>query len=204
MNDLALIPVLTGDVALSPLMSQWGVPILVFAAVATALYLVGRLITRKPAADETRLRSIRPELPAGVPESQGALGPLTRALAAQIPETQKERRDFRLLLRQAGIYRPGAAATIYALRFVLLLAPLVAAGVWAILADESQTWKILVLGGITAGALSVIPRLYVFVRRRRRRARIRSGLPDTIDMMSMCFSGGLGLNESLQHVAGQR
>ena len=33
--------------------------------------------------------------------------------------------------------------------------------------------------------------------------RIRQGLADTIDMLSMCTSGGLGVSESLQHVSGQ-
>jgi tight adherence protein C len=124
-------------------------------------------------------------------------------LAAQLPETQKERRDFQLLLRQAGLYSRSARITIYALRFVFLIGPMIAAGVWAVMAPPNQTWKILFGGAMAAAALSVAPRLYVFFRRRGRLRRIRQGLPDTIDMLSMCTSGGLGLSESLDHVASQ-
>lgn len=185
------------------LLSGWGPSILVFVIAVSAVLLIARIWNRKPKPEDIRLRQIgrresdEPEI------GEGVFGPLTPALAAQIPETKRERRDFQRLLRQAGLYRPTARTTIYALRFVLMLLPLIAAGVWAVMAEREQTWKILAVGVFAAACLSVVPRLYVFFRRRRRMQRIRCGLADTIDMMSMCSSGGLGLSESLQHVAGQ-
>ncbi|HPP53916.1 MAG TPA: type II secretion system F family protein, partial [Thermoguttaceae bacterium] len=65
------------------------------------------------------------------------------------------------------------------------------------------TWRVFPAGIILGAVLSIVPRLYVWQRRRRRLARIRRGLPDTIDMLSMCASGGLGLSESLEHVCSQ-
>lgn len=171
------------------LLKQWGIPVLIFVAVTAAVWLVARMVVRRPRSEEE--------------PDEGLFGGLTPALAAQLPESEKEQRDFRLLMRQAGLYRSAARTTIYALRFVLLLVPLVVAGTWAALADTQHTWKILGLGILVAAGLSVLPRLYVFFRRRRRMARIREGLPDTIDMLSMCLSGGLPLNESLQHVTRQ-
>ncbi|MBN2474995.1 MAG: type II secretion system F family protein [Pirellulales bacterium] len=173
----------------------------VFAMAAVTFFLIARICTRRPNRQAARLDPTRP---AALPEAdEGLFGSWTPALAAQIPESSKEHRDFRLLLRQAGLYRPSARTTIYALRFVLLLMPLVAAGIGAVIADSQRTWQILVLGGLAAGVLSIVPRLYVFFRRRRRMRQICQGLPDTIDMLSMCASGGLGLSESLDHVAGQ-
>ena len=177
--------------------------IIAFLAGTAAFFLIARIWTRKPTREETRLNRMRPESLESEPPDNGVFDRLAPALAAQIPESGKERRDFQLLLRQAGLYSPAARTTIYALRFVLLAVPLLVAGVWAVLAEADQTWRILLAGGVTAGALSILPRLYVFFRRRRRLQQIRQGLPDVIDMLGMCSSGGLGLSESLQHVSEQ-
>jgi tight adherence protein C len=185
------------------LLSAWWPAIVVFVVAVSAFLLIARIWRRKPSPEEIRLRQIGHRTSDEPETGEGVFGPLTPALAAQIPETKRERRDFQRLLRQAGLYRPSARTTIYALRFVLMLLPLIVAGVWAVMAEADQTWKILGMGIFAAACFSVVPRLYVFFRRRRRMQRIRHGLADTIDMMSMCTSGGLGLSESLQHVAGQ-
>jgi tight adherence protein C len=183
--------------------AEWGTTILVFLASSAAFFIISRLWIRRPSAEERRLRGLASQEPIDKQAGQGIFGPLTPALAAQIPESKKETRDFQILLRQAGIYGPTAQTTIYALRFVFLFVPLVVTGVWAVVAEPADTWKILAWGILTSAGLSVIPRLYVFFRRRRRMQRIRWGLPDTIDMLSMCTTGGLGLSESLEHVTGQ-
>ncbi|MHC4181332.1 MAG: type II secretion system F family protein [Planctomycetota bacterium] len=182
--------------------------IIAFFIGTVAFFLFAKIWTRKPTREEVRINRICPESsgdePSGnEPSGEGIFDRLAPALAAQIPESGRERKDFQLLLRQAGLYSPAARISIYALRFVLLAVPLLVAGVWAVMAESDQTWRILLVGGVTAGALSIVPRLYVFFRRRRRLRQIRQGLPDVIDMLSMCSSGGLGLSESLQHVAGQ-
>lgn len=193
---------LTFGSTLSLLGASWAIPVLVFVGTAAVSWLTAGALVRRPRREESRLRRIAPqklEETAG----EGLFGSLTPALAAQIPESEKEQRDFQLLLRQAGLYGPAARSTIYALRFVLLILPLVAAGVWAVMAERPQTWKIVGIGLMAAAVLSIIPRLYVYFRRRRRMVRIRQALPDTLDMLSMCTSGGLGLSESLDHVASQ-
>jgi len=101
------------------------------------------------------------------------------------------------------MYEPHSVTTIYALRFVLLFVPLVITGVCAVLADEKYTVAIVVAGVFAAAGLSIVPRLYVFFRRRARQRRIRRGLADTIDMLSMCIDGGLGFHHSLEYVADQ-
>lgn len=193
----------SGGSWLPQMLVEWGPSALIFAVAALAFFLIARLWTRKPDREEVRLEKVRRRALEEVDPNDGVFGSLTPALAAQIPESEKERRDFNTLLRQAGLYDPRARVTIYALRFVLLTVPLVVAGTWAVLAESGQTVKILLIGGAAAAGLSVVPRLFVYFYRRRRLARIRRGLPDTIDMLSMCTSGGLGLSESLEHVAGQ-
>ena len=188
---------------LLPWLTEWGPSVLVFLIATAAFLAIARIYRRRPNDEEIRLQKITPSDPLGPEPGEGVFGPLTPALAVQIPETEKERRDFHVLLRQAGLYSPSARATIYALRFVLMVAPLIAAGVWVVATNTEHPWRVVLAGLFAAAVLSVIPRLYVFFRRRARVQRIRQGLPDTIDMLSMCTSGGLGLSESLEHVAGQ-
>jgi len=173
---------------------EWGPYLLAggaAGAIVVVLWLVVRFVFGTPQEGGDELDE---------PE-EGVFGALTPALAAQIPETEKESTDFARLLRQAGMYRPTAAANIYALRFVLLFGTAVLVGLLALLAPQPYFWPVLIVGVIVAGGLSVIPRLYVFFRRRRRIREIRNGLADMMDMLSMCMGGGLPLSPSLDHVS---
>ncbi|MBX9791369.1 MAG: type II secretion system F family protein [Pirellulales bacterium] len=183
--------------------SRWVLVAASFAGTSLLVWLAGRRMNRQPSPIELRIAKIGGDDTALDKPNDGPLGGLAPALAAQIPESKKERKDFDRLLRGAGIYSPHAAVTLYAMRFLLLVLPLLAAGVLAILADRQQTIKILLIGAAVAAALSIVPRLYVFVRRRRRLRRIRNGLPDTLDMLGMCVGSGLGVSQSLDHVASQ-
>ncbi|MEZ6069703.1 MAG: type II secretion system F family protein [Pirellulales bacterium] len=183
-------------VSLDPSLVWWA-PIVAFA-LAVAVFMLASYVFGRATA-----QPVRDVDPLDAPPSEGIFGPLTPALAAQLPESEKETRDFKKLLRTAGMYESHSLTTIYALRFVLLFVPLVTAGVFAVLADDDYTWPIMIAGGLAAGGLSIVPRLYVFFRRRARQRRIRRGLADTIDMLSMCIDGGLGFHHSLSYVADQ-
>lgn len=135
------------------------------------------------------------------PNNGGVFGPLTDALAQQIPESEKERIEFGQMLRQAGLYSPTARASIYAYRFLFMVFPLLCAGILAVFSPPSQTWKILIGGGIIAAVLSIIPRMWVYLRRSRRVAEINAGLADMLDMLGMCLGGGMPLSQSLDHVS---
>ena len=163
---------------------------------------LARLVLRAPSRADLRLEQIRPESTVEAARRKPVFGGWTQALAAQIPESEKERRDFEMLLRQAGMYAPDTADTLYAWRFVLFLAPLLVAG----MLRDSCRWPLrirLLWRRVSSRRLywRVLPRLYVYFRRRRRMQRIREGLPDALDMLSMCVSGGLELGESLEQVA---
>jgi tight adherence protein C len=131
----------------------------------------------------------------------GVFGPLTEALASQIPESEKEHQEFGAMLKQAGLYSRTARASVYAYRFLLMAFPLLCAGILAVASPPEQTWKILIGGGVIAAVLSIIPRLFIWYRRRTRLAQINSGLADMLDMLSMCLSGGMSISASLDHVA---
>lgn len=134
------------------------------------------------------------------PNSGGAFGGLTPALAAQIPESQRERREFGQMLKQAGMYSPTARASVYAFRFLLMIFPIIVAGI-LVVAEPQNTWRILIGGAICSMVLSVIPRLYVYAARQRRLTQINEGLADMLDMLGMCLGGGMPLSASLDHVS---
>jgi tight adherence protein C len=131
----------------------------------------------------------------------GVFGIWTEALAAQIPESDKERREFGAVLKQAGLYSKTARASVYAYRFLLLVFPLVCAGLIAVASPPGEGWKVMIAGGIVAAMMSIIPRLYVWYRRKVRLAQINGGLADMLDMLSMCLGGGMSISASLDHVA---
>jgi len=175
--------------------SSW----LVLACGLAVIAIVVRMLLK-------RSRDVQPaapanEPPAREPASGGIFGGWTEAFAAQIPESDKERREFGAMLKQAGMYSRTARASVYAYRFLLLVFPLVCAGLLAITSPASQTWWIIGGGGAIAATLSIIPRLYVWYRRKVRLAQINGGLADMLDMLSMCLGGGMSISASLDHVA---
>ena len=170
---------------------------LAIACGACIAVIVGRMLLK-------RRRPAEEPAPSAAParrSSGGVFGGWTDAFASQIPESDKERKEFGALLKQAGMYSPTARASVYAYRFLLLVFPLVCAGIIAIASPAQDTWKIMGLGGIAAALLSIIPRLFVWYRRRVRLAQINSGLADMLDMLSMCLGGGMSISASLDHVA---
>ena len=145
---------LLGNTQLPAIVLDWGVPMLIFVGSASLIYLFGRLVLRRPSAERIRLQKIAAAAIGNDEPEEGFFGPLSEALAAQIPESEKESRDFKLLLRQAGLYGPRAGTTIYAARFVMLVLPLAVAGIWAVIADTESTWKILAIGAMASATLS--------------------------------------------------
>jgi tight adherence protein C len=171
---------------------SWTVLACVFGVVIILIRLF--LKRRHPAAP-------LPSAPEPRRASGGVFGGWTEAFASQIPEGDKERREFGAILKQAGMYSPTARASVYAYRFLLLVFPLVCTGIIAVASPAQDTWKIMGLGGIAAALLSIIPRLYVWYCRRLRLAQINGGLADMLDMLSMCLGGGMSISASLDHVA---
>ena len=157
-----------------------------------ALIVALRMLMKRGAASSPAARN---------DSTGGVFGPLTEALAGQIPESEKEHKEFGAMLKQAGMYSRTARASVYAYRFLLMAFPLFCAGLLAVFSPREQTWRILIGGAIIAATLSIIPRLYVWYCRRVRLAEINGGLADMLDMLSMCLSGGMSISASLDHVA---
>ena len=126
---------------------------------------------------------------------------LTPALAATVPMGQDDRGALQRELRSAGYYKPTAVMEYAALRAVLIILPLIMAGVFALL-TESVGDLIWIWGG--AVLISILgfslPRVWLYFRAKARQHVIERGLPTAIDMLTLCLSAGLNVINSLQRV----
>ena len=106
--------------------------LIMYAIGAAMLFLIIRMMKHKKLRDE-RLSEEEPLVEQISDRTVGAFGGMTDALAGQLPESRKETKDFKQLLRQAGLYSPTAQASIYAFRFIFLFLPLIFALILSII-----------------------------------------------------------------------
>lgn len=107
-------------------------------------------------------------------------------------------------LRRAGWYRPTAKQEFRTYRYFAMLAVIVIAGVTAIVFGPER--RVLVARTVVAGGAALVlawglPRLYLRTVGNRRVKRIQHGLPDALDLMTMCLTGGLSLSDAFDHVS---
>jgi tight adherence protein C len=178
---------------------------LVFVVVA-GVTLTGYLVLAGRARGmERRLRGKMPSDPSIGSSPELLLGDLTPALAGQLPLTEEDRSALQRDLRTAGYYRPTAVMEYAALRWVLVIIPLVAAGVSALFFTETLRGALLVwmAGVLVAGLGFSLPRIYLYYRAKSRMHAIERGLPTAIDMLTLCLGAGLNVLVSLRRVASE-
>ncbi|MEX1096496.1 MAG: type II secretion system F family protein [Planctomycetales bacterium] len=129
----------------------------------------------------------------------------TRAMASAVPLLPRELEGIRDDLKHAGYYRPAALAEYLATRNSLIALTLIAAGALAVLADPKSTLPQMfaLAGAVTAIVCHMLPRLILNRQAKSRLSRIEQGLPDALDVTSMCLSGGLPLRTALERCASE-
>src|SRR5947208_12308330 len=90
-----------------------------------------------------------------------------------------------------------------AVRTVLVLLPLFAAGVLALLVEPEQVGNVLIGGGVLALLGFSLPRVHLAIRGRTRCRAIERGLPLAIDLLTLCLSAGQNLLDAMRQVTGQ-
>lgn len=133
-----------------------------------------------------------------------AFGPLTFALAGMIPHRKEQLAIFQQELRRAGFYRPFALQEFLSIRNALVFGwlSLVLTVIWVAFDPVNDpTLKILGVGLIGFMVCYGLPRLWIQSIGGRRVQRIKQGLPDALDMVTMCLGGGLPLQPALERVS---
>lgn len=151
------------------------------------------------------LRSLRSLGSSGqVSPQTSVFGPLSHLLAWLPPCTGASAEGLRRELRQAGHYRRHAFVDFLAIRNSLVLGTLLltlaishGAGLNA---DRDPRLLVYFLGTMCSMVLFSTPRLCLQAKARGRVKRIQQSVPDALDMVTMCMSGGLSLLQALERV----
>jgi tight adherence protein C len=133
------------------------------------------------------------------PDSGGALRRALLRLGQRVTSGQTSagvRRD----LAAAGYHAANASEVFIGAKVVCFVVGLLIFG--ALLAGVDLSFPVtlfVILFGSTA--LFFLPNLYLGLRRDRRRAEIKKHLPDSIDLLEICVSSGMGIDMAWNSVA---
>ncbi len=127
--------------------------------------------------------------------------PMAPDLASMLPALSETRRDIQKLLWTAGFYRPSALTEYLAVRAVLVVGVLLAAGLVALLAPPAQLPTMLLGGAIAAGLAFSLPRVILSMQARNRARRLVIGLPLAMDVIGLCLTAGQNLLSSLEQTS---
>ncbi len=176
-------------------MQEITLPLAVFMVLSSIIWLVGRVLLRR--VDDEPIEEGR---------SRQAFGPLTGLLAALLPTSSVAKQILQRELHQAGRYAPHALKDYLSIRNVTLFAWLLLVGftVFAVYDPQQDLTLMIVVVGILFGMLIfAMPRIMLQSQARRRVGRIQAGLPDGLDMLNMCMTGGLSLQTAFERVGGE-
>jgi tight adherence protein C len=133
-----------------------------------------------------------------------SFGTLTVALAGVLPSTTAGKTAVTKDLRRAGYYHRFAFEEFAALRNALIVGWVLLIGTLIVVGTEpgDQTSAMLLIVGLVGTLLLYgLPRLILRSRAGARVQRIEYSLPDALDMITMCMTGGLPLHGALGRVS---
>ncbi len=126
-----------------------------------------------------------------------------RALADVIPQPGREVESLEQDLKRAGYYGKSAVVEFRAARNFIVLGLLLGGLGLAVAAEPGSDLPrpLLIAAGISAVVAYALPRSLLHLQARRRLDSIQRGLPDALDIIRMCLTGGLPLRDCLDRVS---
>jgi tight adherence protein C len=175
--------------------------LLLFVLTTALGVLIGVRFWIRPKAAVDRLMETTTPIAASKPESlRSSLRHLIDAAGRRLGSREQDRERVLQLLVCAGLRKPGALNLYYGFRVVSCAALCAAAaGVCLMRGVDGSTLIMSTLGGLLAGYMLPAEVLRLMTRRRRR--AIEHGLPNTLDLLTVCVESGLGLDQGIMHVA---
>ncbi len=120
-------------------------------------------------------------------------------LSVSVPQLGVELRRMKRDISRAGIYAPDAFDRLLAVRNGLVWCCLFAIPLVLILTGQPG-FLVISAGVILAAVFYGIPGLFLNARGRVRAAGILSAVPEILDILSMCLSGGMTLDQALPRI----
>jgi tight adherence protein C len=117
--------------------------------------------------------------------------PILARLSRMVPKSPKDMSRLQRRMTRAGY--PQFKATVY-FALAQLLLPVVFAGTALLLVGLSGGW----IFALLAAALGyLVPGLYIGRKTKLRQKAIQNGLPDALDLLTLCVEAGGGLDQSI-------
>lgn len=135
--------------------------------------------------------------------SSKKVGKFRLSLAGAIPGLSGEYESLDRDLKRAGFYSSNSMVEYLAARNLIVVLFILIGGSLAVAAPPTTNLPMNILY-ITLGAIVIayiIPRIIVSLQAKSRLARVQKGLPDAMDIVRMCLTGGLPLRDSLYRVS---
>lgn len=133
-----------------------------------------------------------------VPGAIGSAGPGLTEMVANVGSavsSSKPSKGLREQLTQAGYHSANAAAVYIGVKILLLVSGLMAGGALLLPMSLRADMKFLLIGG--SGVIPFLtPNAVVSSRRRSRTQSIRRNLPDAVDLLEICASAGMGIDQA--------
>jgi tight adherence protein C len=117
--------------------------------------------------------------------------PALARLSRLLPRSPKDMSRLQRRLARAGFIQRGAAFYFACLE---LLLPVVFAGAVLLLGRGGVSWLVALFAAVVGYAL---PGFYVDGKRRQRQKAIQNGLPDALDLLTVCVEAGSGLDQAI-------
>ena len=96
---------------------------------------------------------------------------------------------------QAGYYNPGAGAIFIGIKVLMFAAAAIVFGFATTLVDFPMTVELLLAISLS-GIMFFVPNMFLGMRIGQRQQEIRRHLPGAIDLLEICVSGGMGLDQA--------
>lgn len=150
---------------------------------------------------ESRLQSRPPELPGQRRKRQSAVakgfGKLGGMVSPKGASSSLQKR-----MSQAGYYNPAAGVVFIGVKLVLLAGSAISVILAAGLVDLPLMFEAFAVIFVS-GMLFFVPNLFLGLQIGRRTGEIRRHLPDAVDLLEICVSGGMGLDQAWNAVEEQ-
>ncbi len=174
-------------------------PIAVFLVVTVFVFAVTSLFVRAGGSG-------RDEVFSGGRRRPLIFGRMTGALSGIIPCPSSTREETTKDLRRAGFYQRFAFEEFAALRNAMIVGWVLLIGSLIVVAGEPGNNSVPTLLLVGLGGVIVfysLPRLILRSKANSRMQEIQYGLPDALDMITMCMSGGLAMQQAMTRVSSE-